>query len=41
MTLSAGGAAAWTWWIGAGTAAHGALIALTRIRGLRDLGPWG
>jgi len=41
MTLSAGGPAAWTWWIGAGTAAHGALIALTRIRGLRDFGPWG
>jgi hypothetical protein len=41
MILSAGGAAAWTWWIGAGTAAHGALIALTRIRGLRDFGPWG
>ena len=41
MILSAGGTAAWTWWIGAGTAAHGALIALTRIRGLRDFGPWG
>jgi len=41
MTLSVGGPAAWTWWIGAGTAAHGALIMLTRIRGLRDFGPWG
>jgi hypothetical protein len=41
MTLSPGGPTAWTWWIGAGTAAHGALIALTRIRGLRDFGPWG
>jgi hypothetical protein len=41
MMLSAGGPAAWTWWIGAGTAAHGALIALTRIRGLPDFGPWG
>jgi hypothetical protein len=41
MTLSVGGPAAWTWWIGAGTAAHGVLIALTRIRGLRDYGPWG
>ena len=41
MVLSPGGPAAWTWWIGAGTAAHGALIALTRIRGLRDFGPWG
>lgn len=41
MTLSAGGARAWTWWIGLGTAAHGALIVLTRIRGLPDFGPWG
>ena len=41
MTLSTGGPAAWPWWIGAGTAAHGTLIALTRIRGLRDFGPWG
>lgn len=41
MTLSIGGPAAWTWWIGAGTATHGVLIMLTRIRGLRDYGPWG
>jgi len=41
MTLSVGGAKAWTWWIGLGTAAHGTLIALTRMRGLRDFGPWG
>jgi hypothetical protein len=38
MTLSARGA--WSWWIGAGTAAHGLLIALTRLRGARDFGPW-
>jgi hypothetical protein len=24
-----------------GTATHGVLIMLTRIRGLRDFGPWG
>jgi hypothetical protein len=38
MALSATGA--WSWWIGAGTAAHGGLIALTRLRGARDMGPW-
>jgi hypothetical protein len=38
MTLS--GQGAWSWWIGAGTAAHGILIALTRLRGARDFGPW-
>jgi hypothetical protein len=38
MALS--GSGAWSWWIGAGTAAHGALIALTRLRGARDFGPW-
>jgi hypothetical protein len=41
MLLSDGGSAAWTWWIGLGTAGHGALIVITRIRGLRDFGPWG
>jgi len=41
MILSAGGPAAWTWWIGVGTATHGVLIMLTRVRGLRDYGPWG
>jgi hypothetical protein len=41
MTLSVGGPSAWTWWIGVGTATHGGLIMLTRIRGLRDYGPWG
>jgi hypothetical protein len=41
MTLSVGGPAAWTWWVGVGTATHGVLIVLTRIRGLRDFGPWG
>jgi hypothetical protein len=41
ITLSVGGPAAWTWWIGVGTATHGVLIMLTRIRGLRDYGPWG
>ena len=39
MTLSAEGA--WSWWIGLGTAAHGGLIVIARIRGLPDLGPWG
>jgi hypothetical protein len=38
MALS--GRGAWSWWIGAGTAAHGMLIALTRLRGARDFGPW-
>jgi hypothetical protein len=41
MMLSVGGAETWTWWIGLGTAGHGALIAITRVRGLRDFGPWG
>jgi hypothetical protein len=41
MGLSVGGPTAWTWWIGVGTATHGVLIMLTRIRGLRDYGPWG
>jgi hypothetical protein len=41
MTLSVGGPATWTWWIGVGTATHGGLIMLTRVRGLRDFGPWG
>ena len=41
MTLSVGGPATWPWWIGVGTATHGVLIMLTRVRGLRDFGPWG
>src|SRR6476646_9045621 len=40
MTLSAS-EGAWSWWIGLGTAAHGGLIVITRIRGLPNLGPWG
>jgi hypothetical protein len=41
IALSAGGSREWTWWVGLGMAVHGALIAITRIRGLPDFGPWG